>query len=45
MEAAAENDKVVIVLDRPNPHGRKIAGPVLEKWKSFVGYPCRCCTV
>ena len=38
MEAAAENDKVVIVLDRPNPHGHQIAGPVRsEKWKSFVG--------
>ena len=38
MEAAAENGQVVVVLDRPNPHGHQIAGPVRsEKWKSFVG--------
>ena len=38
MEAAAENDKVVVVLDRPNPHGHQMAGPMLDpKWKSFVG--------
>ena len=28
MEAAAENGQVVVVLDRPNPHGHQIAGPV-----------------
>ncbi|MAI22956.1 MAG: hypothetical protein CL828_02775 [Crocinitomicaceae bacterium] len=38
MEAAAENGKVVVVLDRPNPHGHQIAGPIRsEEWKSFVG--------
>jgi uncharacterized protein YbbC (DUF1343 family) len=38
MEAAAENGKVVVVLDRPNPHGHQMAGPMLNpKWKSFVG--------
>ncbi|MBN31601.1 MAG: hypothetical protein CL845_06350 [Crocinitomicaceae bacterium] len=38
MEAAAENDKVVVVLDRPNPHGHQIAGPNRSAdWKSFVG--------
>lgn len=38
MEAAAENDKTFIVLDRPNPNGRFIAGPVLDmQYQSFVG--------
>ena len=38
MEAAAENGKVVVVLDRPNPHGHQMAGPMLDpKWKSFIG--------
>lgn len=38
MEAAAENNVEVVVLDRPNPHDGYIDGPVLKKeWKSFVG--------
>lgn len=38
MEAGAENGIPVIVLDRPNPNGNYIDGPVLEKeFKSFVG--------
>jgi len=38
MEAAAENGQVVVVLDRPNPHGHQIAGPVIDStWMSFVG--------
>ena len=38
MEAAAENNIEVIVLDRPNPHVGYTDGPVLkEKWTSFVG--------
>lgn len=38
MEAAAENGKQVIVLDRPNPNGFYVDGPVLNmKHKSFVG--------
>lgn len=38
MEAAAENNKPVIVLDRPNPNGHYVDGPVLEKaFTSFVG--------
>lgn len=38
MEAAAEHNVEVIVLDRPNPHDGYIDGPVLkEKWTSFVG--------
>jgi uncharacterized protein YbbC (DUF1343 family) len=38
MEAAAENNKQVIVLDRPNPNGHYVDGPVLQKeLKSFVG--------
>lgn len=38
MEAAAENHVKVIVLDRPNPNGFYVDGPVLDlKYKSFVG--------
>ena len=38
MEAVAENNKKLIILDRPNPNGHYIDGPVLEnKFKSFVG--------
>lgn len=38
MEACAENNVTVIVLDRPNPNGFYIDGPVLNlKYQSFVG--------
>ncbi|GAA4384060.1 DUF1343 domain-containing protein [Hymenobacter koreensis] len=38
MEAAAEQGKTVLVLDRPNPNGHYVDGPVLEaQHKSFVG--------
>lgn len=38
MEACAENKKQVIVLDRPNPNGYYIDGPVMEDaYKSFLG--------
>ena len=38
MEAAAENGVKVIVLDRPNPNGFYVDGPVLQpEYKSFVG--------
>lgn len=39
MEACAENNKPLIIFDRPNPNGDYIAGPVLDtsKFKSFVG--------
>ena len=38
MEAAAEQGKAVIVLDRPNPNGAVVDGPVLAaKHRSFVG--------
>ena len=38
MEACAENDKELIILDRPNPNGDYVAGPILKKeFKSFVG--------
>jgi uncharacterized protein YbbC (DUF1343 family) len=38
MESALENNLPLIVLDRPNPNGFYIDGPVLEeKFKSFVG--------
>ncbi len=38
LEAAAENNIPVIVLDRPNPLSRYVDGPILEpEYKSFVG--------
>ena len=38
MEACAENGKKLIVLDRPNPNGMYVDGPVLEpEFRSFVG--------
>ncbi|GAB2703611.1 hypothetical protein GCM10011495_22830 [Hymenobacter frigidus] len=38
MEAAAEQNKTVLVLDRPNPNGDLVDGPILEPaHKSFVG--------
>ena len=38
MESAAENGKSVIVLDRPNPNGYYIDGPVLKLEKAFVSF-------
>jgi uncharacterized protein YbbC (DUF1343 family) len=39
MEAAAENHKPLIILDRPNPNGHYVDGPVLldTSLRSFVG--------
>ena len=38
MEAAFENNKPLLILDRPNPNGFYVDGPVLDtKFKSFVG--------
>ncbi len=38
MEACAENNKELIIFDRPNPNGFYIDGPVMtEKYKSFLG--------
>lgn len=38
MEACAEQNKTLIVLDRPNPNGHYIDGPILEEaHTSFVG--------
>ena len=38
MEACAENNKTLIVLDKPNPNGDMIDGPVLDtNFHSFVG--------
>ena len=38
MEAAFENNKPLMLLDRPNPNGHYVDGPVLDKkYKSFVG--------
>ena len=38
LEAAAEQNKAVLVLDRPNPNGDLVDGPILEPaHKSFVG--------
>lgn len=38
MEACAENKIPLVILDRPNPNGHYIDGPILEKeHQSFVG--------
>ncbi len=38
MEAAVNNNKSLIILDRPNPNGFYVDGPVLDrKYKSFTG--------
>ncbi len=38
MEACAQNGKPLIVLDRPNPNGHYVDGPVLDsQFHSFVG--------
>lgn len=38
METCAENGKPLIVLDRPNPNGHYVDGPVLDsRFSSFVG--------
>jgi uncharacterized protein YbbC (DUF1343 family) len=38
MEAAWANNKPLVILDRPNPNGHYVDGPVLEKpFSSFVG--------
>lgn len=38
MQACAEQQKELIILDRPNPNGFYVDGPVMEdKYKSFLG--------
>lgn len=38
MEACAENNIPLIILDRPNPNGNVVDGPILEmEYSSFVG--------
>lgn len=38
MEACQENNKTLVILDRPNPNGHYVDGPVLElEHSSFVG--------
>ncbi len=38
MEACAENGKQIIILDRPNPNGHYVDGPVLDmRFSSFIG--------
>lgn len=38
LEAALENHKPLLILDRPNPNGFYVDGPVLDmKHKSFIG--------
>ncbi len=38
MEACAEHNKKLIILDRPNPNAHYVDGPILEpEYKSFVG--------
>jgi uncharacterized protein YbbC (DUF1343 family) len=39
MDACADNDKPMLILDRPNPNGFYVDGPILDmKYKSGVGY-------
>ncbi|WP_080903310.1 exo-beta-N-acetylmuramidase NamZ domain-containing protein [Parabacteroides sp. Marseille-P3160] len=39
MDVCAENNKEMIVLDRPNPNGHYVDGPILDmKYKSGVGW-------
>ena len=41
MEAAAENHIPMIVLDRPNPNGYFVDGPVMKpQYRSFIGKHC-----
>mgnify|MGYP001600560563 CR=1 FL=1 len=38
MEAAASNHKTLIILDRPNPNGDYVDGPILDTtFRSFIG--------
>ncbi|MFY0254013.1 exo-beta-N-acetylmuramidase NamZ domain-containing protein [Chitinophaga sp. 30R24] len=38
MESAAENKKTLVILDRPNPNGDYVDGPVLDTaYHSFIG--------
>lgn len=38
LEAAIENNKHLIILDRPNPNGHYVDGPVLKStFRSFIG--------
>jgi uncharacterized protein YbbC (DUF1343 family) len=39
MQSCAQNNKTLIILDRPNPNGDYVAGPVLDTahFRSFVG--------
>lgn len=38
VEAALENSKPLLILDRPNPNGHYVDGPVLDTaYKSFIG--------
>ncbi len=38
MQAVVENKKELIILDRPNPNGFYVDGPIMEdKFKSFIG--------
>ncbi|RFS19736.1 DUF1343 domain-containing protein [Chitinophaga silvatica] len=38
MESAAENKKTLLILDRPNPNGDYIDGPILDTaYRSFIG--------
>ena len=39
MDACAESQKLMVILDRPNPNGHYVDGPILDmKYKSGVGW-------
>lgn len=39
MDACSENSKLMLILDRPNPNGHYVDGPILDmKFKSGVGW-------
>ncbi len=39
MEACADSETLLLILDRPNPNGHYVDGPILDmKYKSGVGY-------
>ena len=42
MEACADNNKELIILDRPNPNGYLVDGPILDMRHSLASDSFRC---